>query len=93
MMGYGWGLGAGGWIAMTIFWVGVIALIVWLITRALPGSDKRRNDSPWQDPPRGESAREILDGRYAAGEIDRAAYESMREALGLGRPQQGGDAR
>ena len=36
MMGYGSGMGAGGWIALTIFWVGLITLTVWALSRALP---------------------------------------------------------
>jgi len=27
MMGYGFGMGAGGWIAMAVFWIGVIGLV------------------------------------------------------------------
>ncbi|MBC7298947.1 MAG: hypothetical protein H5T82_08640, partial [Demequina sp.] len=42
MMGYGFGMGAGGWIAMAVFWIGVIGLVVWLVVRAFPGS--RRDD-------------------------------------------------
>jgi len=83
MMGYGWGMGAGGWIAMTIFWVGLIALVVWLVARALPGSDRDRGYRG--DDRGGETAEQTLDRRYAAGEIDEAQYHVMRETLQSGR--------
>ncbi len=83
MMGYGWGMGVGGWIGMAVFWVALIVLIVWLVTRAFsPGSSQRetRGDSSWQ-----ESADQVLDRRFAAGEIDEPTYHRMREALRSGR--------
>lgn len=81
MMGWGWGMGVGGWIAMTIFWIGLIVLVVWLVVRAFPGSgDRGRGDRDdtggWR-----ESPQETLDRRFAAGEIDEAAYHAMRETL------------
>ena len=83
MMGYGWGMGVGGWIGMAVFWVALLVLIVWLVTRAFrPGSSEResRGDSGWQ-----ETADQVLDRRFAAGEIDETAYLRMREALRSGR--------
>lgn len=83
MMGYGWGTGVGGWIGMAVFWVALIVLIVWLVTRAFsPGSSQREThgDSSWQ-----ESADQVLDRRFAAGEIDEPTYHRMREALRSGR--------
>lgn len=85
MMGYGWGMGVGGWIGMAVFWVALIVLIVWLVTRAFsPGSSQRetRGDSSWQ-----ESADQVLDRRFAAGEIDEPTYHRMREALRSGLSQ------
>lgn len=81
MMGYGYGMGAGGWIAMTIFWVGLITLIIWALSRALPsggswgGDGTRRSDGP------PDSAEDILDRRFAAGEIDEDTYRSVRATL------------
>jgi len=81
MMGYGYGMGAGGWIAMIIFWVGLITLVIWVLTRALPargdwsaGTTPRRDRSP-------DSAEDILDRRFAAGELDEETYRSMRATL------------
>lgn len=81
MMGYGWGMGVGGWIAMTIFWVALLALIVWLVSRAFsPGTAQRPTGQSWQ-----ESPDQVLDRRYAAGEIDEATYHRMRDTLRSGR--------
>lgn len=77
MMGNGWGMGVGGWIAMTIFWVALLVLIVWLVARAFsPGSSARGVERSWQ-----ESPDQVLDRRFAAGEIDEATYHRMRDTL------------
>ena len=82
-MGYGdgYGMGAGGWIAMAIFWIAVITLIVWSVYRfsSTGGTDSTQ--------PRGAldgatgSAEDILDRRFAAGELDEDTYRSMRATL------------
>ncbi len=82
MMGYGWGMGAGGWIAMTIFWVALIVLVVWLVRRTLPDSSDhggrgfQSDDSGWRETPE-----QTLDRRFAAGEIDEATYHKMHVTL------------
>ncbi|REF37618.1 SHOCT domain-containing protein [Thermasporomyces composti] len=76
MHGYGWGL-AFGWFLVPLFWIALIALIAWLVVKFVgPGGlkDAKRGD-------RGESAEEILNRRYASGEIDTATYEEMKERL------------
>jgi putative membrane protein len=79
MMGYGWGMGAGGWIAMVIFWIALIVLIVWIVARLFPTgrgpTDDRGGDRP----------EDILDRRYARGEIDRQTYQEMRDDMTSGR--------
>ncbi len=83
MMGYGWGMGVGGWIAMAIFWVALLGLIIWLVTRAFRPATNRsesRGDNGSQ-----ETADQVLDRRFAAGEIDDPTYHRMREALRSGR--------
>lgn len=86
--GYGYGMGAGGWIAMTIFWVALITLIVWAISRNRAGSGGRA-DSTRLRGGAGDSATEtsedILDRRFAAGELDEDTYHSMRATLGSSR--------
>ena len=80
MMDYGYGMGAGGWIAMTIFWVALITLLVWAISRAFGSGGNRTPDGPSRPDPRG-GAEDILDRRFAAGEIDEETYRSMRATL------------
>jgi len=82
MMGYGFGMGAGGWIAMAVFWIGVIGLVIWLVVRAFPGS--RRDDGVGGAQPgvaQGETPEQLLDRRFASGEVDVETYESMRATL------------
>ncbi|MDX1655748.1 MAG: SHOCT domain-containing protein [Candidatus Competibacteraceae bacterium] len=68
MSGYGgWGMGLG-WIMMLLFWVLVILGIVALV-RWLRDDTARPN------------ARQILDERYARGEIDREEYERRKRDL------------
>lgn len=81
MMGFGWGMGVGGWIAMTVFWIGLIVLIVWLVTRAFPRGENRGRDYRDNVPGRDEAPEQTLDRRFAAGEIDEKQYRTMRETL------------
>jgi putative membrane protein len=67
------GWGAVGWILMALFWIAVIALIVWAVIRLTQSSRGRDRQV--------ESPREILDRRFASGEIDTAAYEEARGRL------------
>jgi len=77
MMGwYGGGMGALGWLGMGLFWLILLGLIVWMVTRLLPGGrddQATRSDS--------EPAVEILDRRMANGEIDTQTWQAQRAAL------------
>jgi len=71
MMNGGFGHGLPGF-GMILFWVVIIGLIV-LVVRALmprPGDGGKQR-----------SAREILDERYARGEIDQVEYEQKKRSL------------
>lgn len=78
MMMWGWeGMAAWGWIFMVVFWVALIALVVAAVAALFPrgrGTGGRGAASP-------ESPEEILDRRFAEGEIDAEAYRSMRAEL------------
>lgn len=70
-----WQWGAWGWVMMAmmlIFWALVVVGAIYAI-RAWSGPPRG-----WSGPP-GESAIEILDRRYARGEITREQYQQMRE--------------
>ncbi|TCC21674.1 SHOCT domain-containing protein [Kribbella sindirgiensis] len=70
------GMGWGGWVMMTItvvaFW-GLVAVVVVALVRSLRGEPARR--AP------GKSALELLDERFARGEIDETDYHRRRELL------------
>jgi putative membrane protein len=74
MDGWDGSMGVAGWLLMTVFWVALIAAIVWAVANLSPS----RRDSSTVMPERPE---EILDRRLAAGEIDAAAYEDLRSKL------------
>jgi putative membrane protein len=75
MMGwYGPGMGLGAWLFMGLFWVALVALIVWVVTLLLPS--RNRPASGGVDTPE-----EILDRRFARGEIDEETYRAQRAAL------------
>jgi uncharacterized membrane protein len=63
------------WLLMVLFWVGLIALGVWLVRALFP----HIHQAPPQE--RELSAREILDRRFARGEITPEEYAAMKQAL------------
>ncbi len=75
--GNGVGMGAGGWIAMTVFLIALLVLVVWGVTRLLPAAGR----GPDAGAPRAETPEEILDRRFALGEIDEEAYQRQRTQI------------
>lgn len=81
MWGYGFGWG---WVMMgfgMILWIALLGVLVWALLRWL---DRRANGARPQGPAtpaHGPSALEILQQRFARGEIDAATFEQMRERL------------
>jgi len=72
MWQYG-GFGAIGMIWMLLFWVGVVVLIVWAVRNV--GNNKVERDTS-------NRAVEILEERYARGEIDSDEFNRRRSELG-----------
>lgn len=76
MMGYYGMWGGFGWIGMIFnlaILIGIVALIIWTVNRFASGSrQSNANQSP----------REILQTRYARGEITREQYQQMLTDLG-----------
>ncbi|HHV57823.1 MAG TPA: SHOCT domain-containing protein [Firmicutes bacterium] len=75
---YGGSFGVWGWVLMlvhAVLWVGVVALGVYLVARAL------RHSGMGPAPERVETPLEILRRRYAAGEISSEDYQRMKEEL------------
>jgi putative membrane protein len=82
MMGWG-GLGGFGWVGLllnliitAVVIVGFVLLVVWLVRRTgINGTSTIRGAGGEQSP------REILQTRYARGEITREQYEIMKQDL------------
>jgi len=72
MMGNGYGMGFGGGF-MWLFWILLIGVVLWAVW-ALVGSGGRPID-------RRRTPLEILEERYAKGEIDQQEYERIRRDL------------
>lgn len=68
------------WMGMGLFWLGVIAVIIFLVIRLLPGSGASQGAAK-PPAPAGESPEQILDRLFALGEIDEQTYRSRRTAL------------
>ena len=84
MMGYNFGFG--GWFGMlfmTFFWVAIIVLAIWLVSKLFSGragTDIAPSITPTQltQP---QTADEILKQRYVRGEITKEQFEEMRRNL------------
>ena len=83
-MMWGYNFGWGGMLLMTfgsLLWIALLIVLVWAVIRWL----ERKTISPAPPAPgtptSSPSALEILQQRYARGEIDTAIYEQMRERL------------
>jgi len=74
MMGMGFGLG--GLLVMFLFWGGLIALAIWLVGMLFP-----RAARPAASGERDLTARQILDRRYARGEMTREQYDLMKQTI------------
>jgi putative membrane protein len=94
-----WHGGGGGWVWMAFFmpliWIALIGLVGWAVFRLTRGAaggpgDHGHGQGAWG--PRGdrgtwESPEDILDRRYASGEIDADTYTEARERLAAHRPK------
>ena len=76
MGGMGMGFGFIGFLFMLAFWILLVVAAVW-VARALFG-----NTQPTQRKDLLQDPREILDQRYARGEITREQYELMKRDIG-----------
>ncbi len=76
MMYGGWG----GWgpmmLLMSMLWIVLIGLVVWAAIQLGQRSSNATRAQPLRETPQ-----EILDRRFASGEIDADAYRQARDAL------------
>jgi putative membrane protein len=77
MNGNDWGSGWG-WmmILMPVLWIGLTAVIVWAVVKVA-----QRPANPVSEQPRQETPLDILDRRFASGEIDTDAYTQAKTHL------------
>jgi uncharacterized membrane protein len=80
MGGLGMGFGVFGLVLMILLWGGLIVLGIWLVRALFPNA----NRPPASPSDRSLGAREILDRRFAWGEISREEYDLMRETISDG---------
>ena len=69
--GFGWNAGLG-MLMMIAIWGGLITLGVWAVARITRGQEGQASS---------ESPRQILDRRFASGEIDSEQYAEARRML------------
>ena len=71
--------GMGWWMLFgSVFWVIVVATVVWLFARAFDGGSRAAPVGPSQLP---ESPTDIARRRFAAGEINEEELRHIREVL------------
>lgn len=70
-----WSMGWG-WFFLALLIAGLVVLVVLLVRVLSPRADER-----YERPPTRSRARELLDERYARGEIDATDYEERRRHL------------
>jgi uncharacterized membrane protein len=61
-------VGLGGWLGMVAFWLVIVALAIWVVTKLFPRQQ-------------GGGALAALDARLARGELDTETYRRIREEL------------
>ena len=70
---WGWGMGFG-WVFMILFWgliiLGIVAIAKWLLGSSTSSSA-----------PKEKTALEVLEDRYARGEIERKEFEQKKRDL------------
>jgi putative membrane protein len=81
MMGFGFG--GMGTVYMIIFWVVIIAAAVWFLSQLFPrGTSDASAEGTTTPNASSDSPQEILDRRYASGEIAKAEYDEISRDLG-----------
>jgi len=73
--GWGWWVFGAAW--MVIFWGGIVALVVWAVTRVTGDREKGKEQRTVE----GRSPLDIAKERYARGEITREQFEQFRHDL------------
>lgn len=78
MMDWNGGMGGGAWIFMGVFWAAALTLIIFLVVRLLPSNGQGRRAEK-------DSPEELLDRRFARGDLDVETYQAQRAVLASSR--------
>ena len=78
MIGFGMGFGLIGLLLMLLFWGGLILGGVWLVKNVIACNQPNQSGNIIS---KHASPREILDQRYARGELSREEYEQTKADL------------
>ncbi|WIY01027.1 hypothetical protein QRX60_44490 [Amycolatopsis mongoliensis] len=82
-----WNGGGWAWMAlMPVLWIVLIGLVVWAVVRLTQQRPGGGHEQGRGRPPQ-ETPEQILDRRFASGEIDIDAYTQAREHLAAGKPR------
>lgn len=85
-----WNGGSAWMVFMPLLWIVLIGLIVWAIVSLSHNSARcGHGDGLGSHPMHRESPEDILDRRFASGEIDADAYAEARRQLAAHRPSAG----
>lgn len=85
-MMYGNWNGWGWMMLMPLLWIAVLAVAVWAVVKLTRNTDDHMRRPVDDRSPRRETPQEILDRRYASGEIDADVYTEARARLAGLRP-------
>lgn len=78
MGGYANGMGSGDWILMGLFWVLLLGAILWAVLRLMPHATDRTLSAD-------ATPEDVLDRRFASGELDVETYRAQRDTLATAR--------
>ncbi len=80
MGSYGRGIDPAFWLLAGLFWLVLLGMIIWAVLRLVPGrGGQAQGATPVRHNP--EVPEEILDRRFARGEVDLETYQAQRSAL------------
>lgn len=80
-------MGFAGWLFMGLFWLVLLGVIIYAVVRLLPA---RHDGSARSNAP--ETPEEILDRRFARGEIEVEKYQEQRAVLAQTRGERQGQS-
>ena len=75
--GWGWDHMLFGSLMMTVFWGGLVVLAIMLVRGSVRSSDTRRSDN------KAERAMQILEERFARGDIEKGEFEERKGSLSI----------